>query len=52
MQIKEGVIIKVWDNVYEASEDGTFNRKYIISCTNNKPSFNSHKGFEWKWYNE
>lgn len=52
VQIKEGVIIKVWDNVYEASEDGTFNRKYIINCANNKPSFNSHKGFEWKWYNE
>lgn len=25
VQIKEGVIIKVWDNVYEASEDGTVN---------------------------
>ncbi len=37
---------------YEASEDGYFYRKYIINCANNKPTFKTHKGFKWEWYNE
>lgn len=48
-QIKNGVVIKVWSNVYEASKDGIFNRKYIINCANNKKSFYTHKGYEWKF---
>lgn len=48
-QIKDGEVVKIWDNVYEVAEDSFYNRKYIIKCALKSPSFKTHRGFEWEF---
>lgn len=51
-QIKDGKIIKIWNNVYEASEIGGFRVLYMVKCASNKySSFKTHKGFKWEFIN-
>jgi hypothetical protein len=41
-----GLILKVWDNVFQARDGGGFSRKYIISASK---SGGSHGGYCWKF---
>ena len=40
-------IVKIWNNIYEASETTGFTLKYIKECAKNNPKFKTHKGYKW-----
>ena len=45
-QIKEGVVVKVWESTREAEKAG-YNHGSISLCCNGKASH--HKGFQWRY---
>lgn len=45
-----GKLVKMWKSACEAGRNG-YTKQNIISCCNNKPHFNTHKGYIWKWVN-
>lgn len=45
---KTGEVIKEWLDVSEAGRAG-YNYRYVLFCCKNKPGFNSHKGYIWRW---
>ena len=44
-----GEILKVWDSINECERNG-FLKTPIINCCKNKPHYNTHRGFIWKYY--
>ncbi|MFI5391571.1 MAG: HNH endonuclease [Bacteriovoracales bacterium] len=51
-QIKDGVIIKTWDNAAQAEREGDFWKSPIGDCCKKKPRFKTHKGFQWEYADE
>ena len=45
-----GNIIKIWNSITELNENG-FNKGCVSACCNNKPHYNTHKGYTWKFIN-
>lgn len=46
---KTGELVKVWEDACTAGHGGFFNSEYVVKCCQGKKSFNTHKGFIWKW---
>lgn len=45
---KTGEVIRVWENAWEASQEG-YNSEYIVKCCKKIKSYNTHKGYIWEW---
>lgn len=45
---KDGLLVKNWLSSMDAERAG-FDSGHIIKCCMNKPKYNSHKGFIWKY---
>jgi|SRR5699024_105320 len=52
LQIKDGVVIREWDNVYQVRDELGYRILYIIKCAKKYKGFYTHKGYSWQFKNE